>query len=42
MKGKSEEAAGTFHHPPGPSVEEVGIEPSYGGLTGHAYLKGKI
>lgn len=39
MKGKSEEAAGTFQPP---SVEEADIEPSYGGLTGHAYVKGKI
>lgn len=43
MKGNrqraSEGAAGAFHPPP---VGEVGGEPSFAGLTGHAYLKGKI
>lgn len=40
MEGNSKGGARAFQPPR--TVEEVGIEPSYAGLTGHAYLKGKI
>lgn len=39
MEGAREGAAGAF---PPPVVEEAATEPAHTGLTGHAYLKGKI